>query len=271
MDFTPRFGMGSLPPKTDVRDYQVKAGVARIAELPEEYSVEPCMKIKDQGCVSSCVAHATSTILEFHDGAKDTLSTNFIYGGQRAICEREGAGMYLRDACKIVKDYGNPLESQCRGNDEVPDCYDIAEKALSDTEVMETAKMYKINSYASVYTDADIKYAIMNYGPVLASVKWFYDTYVDDNNVMQTSHKGDYGYHAIVLYGWNKKGFLMQNSWGRSWGNKGRAILPYTYGINECRAIVDADNEDIVVPTRNRLLDIVYKIINFLCNLFPKK
>ena len=270
MDFTPQFGMGSLPPRTDVRDYKVASAI-NAAELPISYSVPLYMSVKNQGGVNSCVAHALSSILEYHDKGENVLSTNFIYGGQYSICGRNGSGMYLRDACKIANHYGDTLETDCPGNTEVSDCYDIADEALTNEAAMEVAERFKIKSYATVKSDTDIKYAIMNYGPVLASVKWFYDTHVDDEGIMQTKHEGDFGYHAIVLYGWNEKGFLMQNSWGRGWGNQGRAILPYSYGIREAKAVVDADNDDIIVPRRNTFLDFIYKIINFFANLFPSR
>ena len=33
--------------------------------------------------------------------------------------------------------------------------------------------------------------------------------------------------HAFALVGYNAHGFIVQNSWGESWGNLGFAILGY--------------------------------------------
>ena len=33
--------------------------------------------------------------------------------------------------------------------------------------------------------------------------------------------------HAVAIVGYTREGFVIQNSWGRSWGNKGFALLPY--------------------------------------------
>ena len=264
-----QYAFGALPPKIDVRDYKVASAAICKTILPIEYYWEPVAKVKNQGAVSSCVAHAMSTILEFHDNGQHELSTNFIYGGQKSICGRDGAGMYLRDACKIANKYGDTLEKHCGGNNEVPNCYSIADAALNNEEALGIAAAFKISSYADLKSNDDIKYAIMTYGPVLASVKWYDDTKVK-NGKMVSSYEGDYGYHAIVLYGWNEEGFLMQNSWGKTWGNGGRAILPYDYKIREAKGIVDAANDDIVVPPSNTILDFIYKIINFFANLFRK-
>ena len=262
---------GALPPKTDVRDYKVAGAANEKIELPKEYSVDYLPPIKNQGGVSSCVAHATASILEYHDKGQHNLSTNFIYGGQNSICGRDGQGMYLRDACKIVRKYGDALEEDCRGNTEVQACYDLADAALADEEIISRASRFKINSYADANSIDDIKYAIFNYGPVLISVKWYKDYKVDKNGVMYTSETGDYGYHALMAYGWNETGFMIQNTWGKLWGNKGRAILPYQYKVREAKAMVDADNDDIIIPKRNKFLDIIYAILNFFANFFPKR
>ena len=85
---------GALAPKVDIRDYSV---VAMAAEYPEEYQIDWRPAVKDQGSVGSCVAHATSEILEwFHwheTGRSDRLSTDFIYGMQGVAFGREKSGM----------------------------------------------------------------------------------------------------------------------------------------------------------------------------------
>jgi C1A family cysteine protease len=270
MDNLEERGLGALPPKIDVRDYKVAGAAVDTTALPKSFSLNPIMSIKSQGSVSSCVAHAVSSILEYHARAEHKLSTNFIYGAQFPLFNRDGKGMFLRDACKIVKDYGDPLEADCPGNFEVRACYDDAEAALNNEEIMKVALRFRIKSYVNLDSDKEIKYAIMNYGPVLASVKWYRDTVVR-SGVMESKLDGDYGYHAIVLYGWNEKGFLMQNSWGRFWGDNGRAILPYNYGICEAKALVDDERDDIVVPKRNKFIDILYRILNYVLNLFYKR
>lgn len=37
----------------------------------------------------------------------------------------------------------------------------------------------------------------------------------------------DLGGHAIACVGYNDEGFILQNSWGTSWGFNGKCILPY--------------------------------------------
>ena len=37
------------------------------------------------------------------------------------------------------------------------------------------------------------------------------------------------GGHAVCLAGYEKRGFIMRNSWGTDWGMSGYCILPYDF------------------------------------------
>ena len=258
---------GCKPPVVDVRDYKLTKASSD-ESLPKEYSLENLPNVKNQKSVSSCVAHTTSSILEYHNKCNDKLSTNFIYGIQNKHCGHDGSGMYLRDACKIVKDFGDMLEEDCPGNTEVPESWDIAESSLTYEDKVERAKQFIIKSYFNCSNETDIKRAIYKYGPVLCSIKW-YDTFKCDNDgILNGDKKGDYGYHAVMIYGWDENGFKCQNSWGNHWGNNGRFILPYSIGVAEAKGLVDEPSNEIKSPIRNDFMDIIYKIINFFANLF---
>lgn len=259
---------GCLPAKKDLRDYKIHTSANLAETFPETFELPRYGKIKNQGAISSCVPHATSTILEYFDKGQNVLSTNFIYGLQERISGRVGKGMYLADACKIAKQYGDMLNSDCGGNSESPACKNIAEKALADEEKAETAYNFHINSYYSCPTYKDIKHALMNYGMVLGSIKMYRKYTIDEDGVIHMDTTSDYGLHCIVIYGWNEKGFLFQNSWGKLWGHGGCAVIPYEDKIIvEAKALIDYENPDdeaLVRPVNNNILDILYKIVNFI-------
>ena len=250
----------------DSRDFKV---CATEEALPECFELDfSNVKVKNQGSVSSCVAHAMSTILEYHAHNTNELSTNFIYGIRKKLYNQEGKGMYLRDACKIATNYGDTLEADCPGNTEIPKVYDIAAEAMEDEGAMETAAAYRTKSYYSCKTIEDIKYALVHYGPVIISIKWYRDYKVKDG-VLVGGYTQDYGYHALVAYGYNEQGFLIQNSWGKNWGNKGRFILPYDIKIEEARGLIDLENDEYLPPKRlNAFVDFLYKAFNYLVNFF---
>ena len=253
----------------DVRDYKV-AATGEV--LPDKFELDfSNIQIKNQTVVSSCVAHAMSTILEYHAKGRNKLSTNFIYGIRKKLFGSEGKGMYLRDACKIVTQYGDMLEEDCPGNIEVPMVYGVAEKALEDEEAVKYAADYKVKAYFTCKTEEDVKTALIQYGPVLASLKWFNDFKVKNGILCGGDGKAT-GYHAIVVYGYNEDGFLCQNSWGKSWGNGGCFILPYDIKFAETRGLIDLENDEYVSPKKiNKILNKILKLVNTIINLFLKR
>lgn len=261
-------GLGCLPAKKDYRDYKI-CSVNAAVSYPETFVLTNLPKVKNQLNINSCCAHATSSILEYHDKSRHNLSTNFIYGIQKQECKHDGMGMYLADACKIVQKYGDMLEEDCRGNNEVPVCWSIAENALTDTTAKQEAYNYRISAYYNCSTDNDIKYALMNYGPVLGAVDWRNRYTLDSDAVINFDKTSQGGGHAVMVYGWNKKGWLIQNSWGTKFGNKGTFILPFEYGLREARALVDFENTEdnaLYRPFNNRLINVFYKIVNKIAN-----
>lgn len=261
---------GVRPPKVDLRDYTVKAGATNVSS----FELKNLPTVKNQGSVSSCAAHSSCSILEWFNKQEtkkyQKLSTGFIYGMQGVAYNRLDKGMYLRDVCKIVQKYGDCLSTTIPFNVEMPECYHRLKDKLTD-EVYNEALICKVKSYAKCTSDKSVKYALMKYSPVLMSVKWYNDYKMDDDGTINFDKKSDSGYHAVMVYGFNDKGWLCQNSWGKLWGNKGRFILPYKHGFREAWSFVDAENNDIHKPMHNKILDVIYRAINFIVNLFGEK
>ena len=263
------FELGCKLSPYDMRDHKVAA----VGVLPDSFELDfSNIKIKNQGQVGSCVAHAMSTILEYHNKGYNTLSTNFFYGLQNEYCGHDGKGMYLRDACKMATNLGDALEEDCPGNTEVPKCRDVALKAYDNEEAMEKALHFRTKSYYSCSNNNDIKYALINYGPILASVKWYRDFKVNSKGVLIGGQGQEDGNHCIVIYGYNETGFLCQNSWGKNWGNKGRFVLPYSIKVREARGLIDLENDDYIAPPKpNKFLNQLFKILNYIINLLRNK
>lgn len=51
--------------------------------------------------------------------------------------------------------------------------------------------------------------------------------HADLPDIPPVTRKGSLGGHAFALVGYNERGFVVQNSWGTSWGASGFAVLPY--------------------------------------------
>ena len=264
-------GFGCLPSSVDLRDYILDKSIVNSVELPEEYIIKYNHNVKNQGSVSSCAAHAVAEVIEYYNPGHK-MSTNFIYGTKKLLYYSLDEGMMLRDACKTVTKYGDMVEIDCKGNTEVDDVYTIAEEAFNDKIKMDYAYRFKIKKYVKLRTDEDIKFFIKKYGPVVASITWYYDYKFDNDTGLiyrtdPTRFLSDR--HAVVIYGWDKDSWFCQNSWGVSWGNKGLFRLKYTDGHNEVYGLIDdaSLSSDIAVinPTYNiSILDKILKFINFI-------
>ena len=200
------------------------------------------------------------------------MSVGYIYGNRRdSVWENEG--MITRDALKSLTKYGDVAHEKFPYNKEVPEIINLFE---NDCESLyESGTVNRIGTYFRTNTEEEIKSALMNYGPVVFSIQWYKDIKVVDGKIT-TSFDSDKksGYHCMIIYGWNKDGWKIQNSWGTGWGNKGRAILPYSYPLKEAWGITDTvldTTEDIVKPYSRPVLKIIAKIINFFYKIFCKK
>ena len=261
---------GCILSSYDSRDYKLKAGVAKNS-LPDTFTCQLKTEVKNQKRVCSCVAHAMSSILEHHAEPSTKLSTNFIYGIRKKLFNSDGYGMSLRDACKIAADYGDMLLDDCQGNNEVPDCQTIAAEAFLDQDKLNRAKDYRISKYFLCLSSNDIKYALVNYGPVLASLKWYNSWNISKDGQITGDSRGKFGYHAVVIYGYDKDGFWCQNSWGKSWGKSGKFFVPNSIKFAEARGIVDWNGTDeLKEPNPDGLLNLLYKGLNAFVNLIKK-
>ena len=256
---------GVKPPKKDLRDYKINS-----ISITEPYAeLRHLPKVKNQGSINSCAAHAASSILEWFNETETReykeYSTDFIYGMQGIACNQLTPGMYLRDVCKIIKNYGDCLKNTIPTNTEMPQCAENLSELLTDV-VYKEAAICKVKSYAKCDTDESIKYALLNYGAVLGSVKW-YNKYSLKDGVIHFDTSSDNGYHAVMIYGFNEQGWLCQNSWGSKWGEKGRFILPYSHGFCEAWSFVDEENTDVYKPKNNELFNVLYKLLNLIINV----
>lgn len=261
---------GTLISKFDARDYKVAVGSQN---FPESFKLNNLPSVKNQRNVSSCVAHVIASIAEYfyckEHGVKVKMSTDFIYGSQYTLSGRKGKGMYPRDACKILMKYGDCEWSVLPTNTEMPGCINKI-NSLTDAERNE-AMNQRVKSYAKCSTDDDMKYALMKYGPLLASISYNNKLEVDSEGVVSNVIKSGSKAHGVMIYGWNNIGWLCQNSWGTTWGDKGRFTIPFENEVKECWCFVDMIGDDIKVPKNNCVLNKFYKAYNVVRNIFKKK
>mgnify|MGYP004567328655 CR=1 FL=1 len=81
----------------------------------------------------------------------------------------------------------------------------------------------KINSYALVPSTEVMKRVLVSFGPVAVG----FPVYSDNDPYFWRKGREYAGGHCTLCVGYNKKGFIIRNSWGSSWADHGYITIPY--------------------------------------------
>lgn len=230
--FKKYFTDGCQPSPPDERDYSPAMVCLAGTLLPEEYLCTG-MKVLNQGSVGSCVAHACSTALGYGEkksgmnNAHD-FSRGYIYGN-RKDSDYQGEGMYLRQALKQLNHCGDCEYTDFPYNETYPQ---VKSRISAQKEALAAkAEPYKILNYFRCYTNEEVKRALLNQGSVVISIP-VYSSFAADCPIPKSTDTLKGG-HAMCVIGWDKTGWIIQNSWSSTWGKKGTMHLPYEYPIYE--------------------------------------
>ena len=73
----------------------------------------------------------------------------------------------------------------------------------------------------------DAKFAIHRYGICMAGFNITTEWYAPKSNFIRGGKYGSEGGHAVCIVGWDKDGFIILNSWGKSYADKGFVKISY--------------------------------------------
>jgi C1A family cysteine protease len=196
-----------------------------------------CPAVYNQGIIGSCTANALMCLYQYDD-PRFYGSRLFLYYNSRLLLGsiNEDSGAYLYDGITAMKKYGIcreilwPYNTSKFTNKPSPLCYT---DGLSH-QVLEAFQV-KPNTY-------DMK-ACLNSGEPFVFGFAIFDNFEDLNTTktgyvsIPTNKNQFLGGHAVVCVGYDDnltykgiKGYwIVRNSWGSKWGDRGYFYLPYKY------------------------------------------
>lgn len=221
----------------DFRDFKYKPKILKVS-LPEKVDLRPnCPPVLDQNMLGSCTSQCTANLLHFcelKDSNPRTISPSrlFIYYNTRKIegTTSEDSGAYLRDCMKAVHKYG-----VCN---EILWPYIIKKFTIKPPKkAYNDAIKHKITKYMRInQTSNDLRYRLYEGYPVVFGFM-VYESFESDETAstgivnLPNKDESPLGGHAVLLVGYDdsKKLYIVQNSWGTGWGDKGYFYMPYDY------------------------------------------
>ena len=265
-------GLGAIFSKKDVRDYKLVCNMTHF-EFPKEFQLDHFDDniVKNQGNVGSCVAHALSTAIEYYDytqnQVEEAMSTGYIYGNRNTSLHK-GDGMIIRDALSAVRKYGDVYKRDFPYNIEAKRAIVYFQDMVDD--LYEKGYANRISNYCRVKTESEIKQALYEGKPVVIAIKWYSCMRVIDGVLTKTTNDYD-GAHCMLIYGWDERGWKVQNSHGAYWGKKGKCIVPYNMKLEEAWAVIDTvtgTSLDIKKPFSSKVGKYIALLLNKMWRLF---
>ena len=221
----------------DVKHEELKFNETYEAKEVKEKSVslkEHFTKVKDQRQIGACTVFAISSIYEYilkrNSNEEADLSESFVYYNVRHLDgkELEDTGSSFQDVIACIGEQGictEALHPYTRSLSDIP-----SDEAYLDGETRRITKALNVN----VALD-DIRSAIQEGYPVAISLKIFDSFNATTGFVKRPTDEeiesADFGYHAMVVVGYSDdtKFFLVRNSWGEHFGDRGYCYIPYSY------------------------------------------
>ncbi|PKN37549.1 MAG: hypothetical protein CVU62_07390 [Deltaproteobacteria bacterium HGW-Deltaproteobacteria-2] len=182
--------------------------------------------VKEQGACSDCWAFAVTAALESNKLISSNTPGVFLDLSEQTLNSCSGAGScsggYIDAAANFLRDIGLPLES-CNP-------YTATDGMCSVSCSDWLTNPYKISGWYKVNPSIEaIKYALYNYGPVVALMSVYTDFYYYSTGVYEKSWGSFEGYHAVLIVGYDdvEQCFIIKDSWGEDWGEAGYGKIAY--------------------------------------------
>lgn len=252
------YSLGAIPSTQDARDYAYPLIHVRTIVPPTLDLRNSLTGVRDQGQQGTCVAQAGACCKEYQEkreiGFNEYLSPQFVYNNR---INYPGVGMSGRDLMRILRDLGIAQEANfVYGNQTIRDAIpDVARQDALNFRIKSYAQIefkYNANGTPAYSNNIEaVKLALVENGPTVIILPCY-------NYGPRFWYRPDagailIGWHAVALVGYNASGFIVRNSWGTGWENRGYCEMSYSdfnlKPMSEHWTMTD-DKSNMVVPAR---------------------
>ncbi len=229
---------GWVPDLPDARDHLYAAPMAMLKKLPAALDLRSKFPTSyDQGQLGSCTGNAIAGAIQFGRRKQKqkpdfTPSRLFIYYNERVMegTANVDSGAQIRDGIKSVVKEGVCTEKTW------PDQIATFTEKPSAAAYKEASK-YQVTSYSRLtQTLMQLKGCLASGYPFVFGFtvyESFESEEVAKTGVMPVPGASEkvLGGHAVVAVGYDdpSQRFIIRNSWGSNWGQKGYFTMPYAY------------------------------------------
>ncbi len=227
---------GKKPPKS-----QKYAGDRFQAEqLPPRIDLRPYMTaVENQSELSSCVANSLAGAYEYlakrANGDAGDVSRLFIYYNARAYeNSKEDAGCMIVSAIQVLQEHGACSEATW--------AYEAAQVNVQPHDAAyEEARKFLVQEAQEIDCNLTaMKNCLAEGFPFALGLKLFHSFDKAQKRgivpIPDPSEQGraEHGWHAMLCVGYSdqSQAFIVRNSWGEEWGEKGYCYVPYSYMSN---------------------------------------
>jgi C1A family cysteine protease len=229
---------GWKPDLPDTRDFLFSAPLQVLRALPTKVDLRSkCPSVLDQGQLGSCTANAIANMHKFtqmKEGKPEIMSPSrlFIYYNER---DMEGTipidnGAYIRDGFKSISKQGVCPESMWKY---VISHFATKPPANCFTEALNHQALQYMRLVQSL---GQLKGCLAAGFPFVFGFtvyESFESQEVANTGIVPYPSDGEgvVGGHAVMAVGYDdaNQRFIVQNSWGKHWGQKGFFTIPYGY------------------------------------------
>jgi C1A family cysteine protease len=179
--------------------------------------------VRDQGTCGSCWSFSITSVLESSVVVQTPRTLTDLSEQHMVSCDYKSYGCnggFMESADFVVR---NGLTDE--------QAFPYTGKQVRCKQGLKTlekaAKYYLIGTKTRAPTTAEIKTALVEYGPVFVSVKAGGMGWAGTTPKVTSCSKRGTANHMVVIVGYDEKGWIIRNSWGSEWADKGYAHIGY--------------------------------------------